>query len=86
MRTRAAVLPQDEACREVLRATFESLNLLIAERLGFPDRLRRLLGPIYEHLDDPGQKKLRALSAFGGEMAAVVWAPGTPFRNEHLTA
>jgi hypothetical protein len=31
-----------------------------------------LLGPIDEHLDDPGLKTQRALSAFGGEMAAVL--------------
>ena len=86
VRTRAAVLPEDEACREVLGATFETLNLLIAERLAFPERLRRLLGPIDEHIDDPGLKKLRALSAFGSEMAAVLQAPETPYRNERLTA
>ena len=86
VRTRAVVLPEDEACREVLGATFETLNLLIAERLSLPDRLRRLLGPSDADTDDPAVKKLRAYSAFGSEMAAVLQAPDTPHRNERLSA
>jgi HD-like signal output (HDOD) protein len=88
VRARAAGLPEDEACREVLGATWEELNLAIAEKMAFPERLRRLLGPI-EATDEtltPEEKRLRAVSAFGSELAAVLQAPESPQRNERLHA
>ena len=86
VRERSAVLPEDEACREVLGATWEELNVKIAARMNFPERLRRLLGPIDGQIVEPAERRLRAVSAFGSEMAAVLQAPESPQRNERLHA
>jgi HD-like signal output (HDOD) protein len=86
VRERAAAQQEDESCREVLGATWEDLNLRIAERMNFPDRLTRLLGPIDAPMDDQDLKRLRAVSAFGSEMAGILQSPESPQRNERLHA
>ncbi len=88
VRLRAAGLPEDEACREVLGATWEELNLAIAEKMAFPERLRRLLGPIdaTDETLSADERRLRAVSAFGSELAAVLQASDSPQRNERLHA
>ena len=86
VRERAAVLHEDEAAREILGVTFEDLNVLIAAKMDFPERLRRLLGSIDAATADATETKLRALSAFGSEMAALLQSPESPHRQERLGA
>ena len=53
VRDRATELSEEDACREVLGATWEVLTQRIAQRMNFPVRLQALVGPTEAAVTDP---------------------------------